>query len=170
MAGSDNLQLAVVHYNKAAKLIKENTVSTDTVVKHKVFFNLGIVYRRQGKPEESIRALVEVAQNATPTTKPATYNNLGLSYFDNQEWDSARTQFENAINAQKALNQDENKGNVEDLAFYHNNQGLCYYHLARASPEDDIIMNEAVKEYKKAIELNPNNAIHYFNKGNVYLN
>jgi uncharacterized protein HemY len=48
--------------------------------------------------------LGEVAQNATPSTKPATYNNLGLSYFDNQEWDSARTQFENAINAQKALN------------------------------------------------------------------
>jgi hypothetical protein len=42
--------------------------------------------------------------------------------------------------------------------------------LARASPEDDIIMNEAIKEYEKAIELNESNAIHYFNKGNVYLN
>jgi len=119
---------------------------------------------------ESISALGEVAQNATPTTKPATYNNLGLSYFDAQELDQAPTSFENAINAQKALNQDENKGNVEDLAFYHNNMGLCYYHLARATPEDDLIMQEAIKEYCKAIDLNPKNAIHFFNRGNVYLN
>ena len=103
MAGRDNLDKAVVKYDAAIKLIKDNTVP-DTVVKHKVYFNLGIVHRRLGDPEASIRALGEVAQNATPSTKPATYNNLGLSYFDNQEWDSARTQFENAINAQKALN------------------------------------------------------------------
>ena len=55
------------------------------------------------------------------------------------------------------------------MAFYLNNMGLCYYHLARPTPEDSGIMQHAIEYYSKAIEMN-NNALYYFNRGNVYLN
>ena len=60
---------------------------------------------------------------------------------------------------------------MEDIAFYHNNSGLCWYHLARASkPEDDgPIMENAVDQYNLAIKADDRNPIHYFNRGNVYL-
>ena len=47
MAGVENLEKAVLKYLASGKVIKDNTVQ-DTVVKHKVYFNLGIVYRRLG--------------------------------------------------------------------------------------------------------------------------
>ena len=57
---------------------------------------------------------------------------------------------------------EERGGNKENLAFYHKNRGLAYYHQGE--------MDYAKRDYDKAIELHPSNADNYFNRGNVYLN
>lgn len=56
------------------------------------------------------------------------------------------------------------------MAFYHNNLGLCFYHLSRTCEEDNNIMAQANYHFTKAISWNCNNPIHFFNRGNVYLN
>jgi Flp pilus assembly protein TadD len=77
MSGTDNFELAVSDFLKADK-------KTDTapIFKHKVRFNLGIVYRRLGRFQESI----EILNKATTMdfAKAATSNNIGLSYFDSK--------------------------------------------------------------------------------------
>jgi hypothetical protein len=46
--------------------------------------------------------------------------------------------------------------------------GLCHYHLARG--EDKEIMQAAIKSYNNAIVCNPENSVHFFNRGNVRIN
>lgn len=59
---------------------------------------------------------------------------------------------------------------MTDIAFYHNNQGLCFYHLARDKEDDIAIMRLAVFDFNKAIKADKLNAVYLLNRGNVYLN
>ena len=59
---------------------------------------------------------------------------------------------------------------MTDIAFYHNNQGLCYYHLARDKLEDEAILRQSIAEFNKAIYADELNPIHYLNRGNVFIN
>jgi tetratricopeptide (TPR) repeat protein len=136
------------------------------LVRHKTLFNLGIVYRRVGDTSRSIDNLKKASISGQ--AKAATANNLGLSYFDIEDYDSAMEQFEKSTSTEQSL-VDEKKGSLEDLAFYYNNMGLCHYHQARKIQEENELMVQAVIAYDSAIKLNPDNAIHYFNRGNVRL-
>ena len=128
-------------------------------------FNLGIAFRRAKQPEKSVNVFKEAAKCGT--AKAATLNNWGLSLFDSEDWEGARDRFDEAIRTEEIAT---DKADSSDLAFYHNNLGLCFYHLSRNSEEDNNIMEQALVNFGKAINLNSNNPIHYFNRGNVYLN
>lgn len=64
-------------------------------MKHKTLFNLGIAYRRVGNCTDSIKRLDSAVK--LNQAKAATYNNLGLSHFDIEEYDEAMENFEKAM-------------------------------------------------------------------------
>ncbi len=68
--------------------VKNNMEST---MRHKTAFNLGIVYRRLGQLQKSI----EILKKATRLShaKAATANNLGLSYFEIEDFYEAQENF-----------------------------------------------------------------------------
>jgi tetratricopeptide (TPR) repeat protein len=61
---------------------------------------------------------------------------------------------------------------MEDVAFYYNNSGLCWYHLARTKVDEteSQILENAIDQYNQAIIADKRKAIHYHNRGNVYIN
>jgi tetratricopeptide (TPR) repeat protein len=138
---------------------------------------LGIAYRnnKESKPEKtieniekSIEAFKKAQTACSGIAKAATANNLGLSLFDNKEFEEAQNEFERAITYEKESL--EGKDDMEDIAFYYNNSGLCWYHLARTKSEDSAILENAIGQYNQAILADKRKAIHYHNRGNVYLN
>jgi len=91
--------------------------------------------------------------------------------FDAREFEDAQNEFEKAIKAEEeSLEGEGAKESMEDIAFYHNNSGLCWYHLARTKTEDAPILENAIDQYNMAIKADDRNPIHYYNRGNVYLN
>ena len=104
--------------------------------------------------EQFKKAIVCCAEEA-----PA-HNNLGLSFSEAEMFDEALEAFHAAITREQA---DVTKNNLspENLAFYHKNRGLAYYHQAE--------LEESKFDFDRAIELVPNSAMTYFNRGNVLL-
>ena len=74
---------------------------------------------------------------------------MGLSFFENQQYDQALERFK------KAIELDGNK------ATYYNNKALALYHNEQ--------YDESLVEYNKALNLDPNDARTLFNRGNTYL-
>ena len=81
--------------------------------------------------------------------KPAAYNNLGLSYFEQEDYEQAIENYNKAIL-------------IDPSATHLNNRGLARYQ------NDDI--EDAKYDFNQAIQQDPNDANIYFNRGNVYLN
>lgn len=75
--------------------------SPGDTIKFKILLNLGINLRRINKLEESITYLKK-ACDLSPN-KPQAHNNLGLSYFEKEEWDEALSSYTKAINLESAL-------------------------------------------------------------------
>lgn len=112
-----------------------------------VYFHKGVTERKLGNLTESIddfkQAILQKAEKA------ATYNNLGLSYYEKEDFENALAQFTKSIE-------------IEQHSFHYNNRGLAQYNLGK--------LEEAKKDYDMAIKLNPDDAFYYYNRGNVYLN
>ena len=70
--------------------------------------------------------------------------------------------YEQAIKLETDKQKSEKAREYANLSFYHKNLGLAYYHQGN--------MEEAMNQYKTAIDYNEENADNYFNLGNVYLN
>jgi tetratricopeptide (TPR) repeat protein len=115
--------------------------------------------RREGRLAESVDYLKKATENQ-PNKAPA-HNNLGLSYFEKEEWQEALESYEKAINLETQIVLDLGISK-ENLSFYYNNRGLAYYHLRNFSA--------ATKDFDEAIRLNESNSENYFNRGNVHLN
>ena len=81
--------------------------------------------------------------------KASAHNNLGLSFFEKEDFEEALNEFTKAIQ-------------IEQHSFHYNNRGLAYYHINK--------LEEAKKDYDEAIGRNPDDPFFYFNRGNVYLN
>lgn len=81
--------------------------------------------------------------------RPSAHNNLGLSYFENDEFDEALIHYRKAID-------------LEPSSVHYNNRGLAYYHFDK--------LQEAKEDFEAAISKDPNDPIIYFNLGNVFLN
>ena len=84
----------------------------------------------------------------------AVHNNLGLSYFENDQFSEAVSQFEQAY-------QKEDQQRGQERSFYLKNKGLARYHQG--------MMDAAEADYLEAKNLNAENADVFFNLGNVYL-
>ena len=136
-----------------------------------MLFQLGITLRRVAnhgstnakEKDEKIGESIEKLKRATDLApnEASAHNNLGLSYFENEEFGLALESYTQAI-AKEATEVRENQGSKENLSFYHKNRGLAYYHQGE--------MGEAKRDYDEAIKLNQLNADNYFNRGNVFLN
>lgn len=110
-------------------------------LKFKIWLNLGINLRREGKLEQSV---VELKNAITlQSNKAQAHNNLGLSLFELQDWSEALQSYSKAINleAQSVADLGLTK---EYLALYLNNKGLALYHLRN--------FQEAITEFDAAIE------------------
>ena len=83
-------------------------------------------------------------------TEPTYHNNLGLSYFESGNFESALGSYEEAIRLEKEKFKTEKDRSHENLSFYHKNLGLALYHQGQ--------MDRALIEYQEAIVNNPNNA------------
>ena len=135
-------------------------------------FQLGVTERRIANTDPGDGARVELLNSSIlhldtavklMPTEPTYHNNLGLSYFErgNEEAGDYSTAIQCYSQAIK-LESEKRDRSDENLSFYHKNLGLAYYH--------NESMEEALNEYKKAIQLNDSNADNYFNRGNVWLN
>lgn len=62
----------------------------------------------------------------------AVYNNLGLSFFENDQFSEAVAEYTHAIAK-------EDGGRHQELSFYYKNRGLAQYHLGE--------MGQALSDY-----------------------
>ena len=137
----ENFRKAITDYEMSLRYQDPNKIPNPTglanvlenpAMKHKTLFNLGIAYRRVGNCLESIKRLEDAMK--LNHAKAATANNLGLSYFDIEQYEDANENFEKAVESEQAQD-DDKKGNPEDLAFYYNNVGLCRVALGSAAKQ-----------------------------------
>jgi tetratricopeptide (TPR) repeat protein len=102
--------------------------------------------RKLGRLDESIEHLKKAVEQKQD--KASAHNNLGLSYFEKEEFQEALAEFTKAIQC-------------EDHPFHLNNRGLAYYHIGS--------LDEAKKDFDEAIKKNDTDPFFYFNRGNVFL-
>jgi len=110
-------------------------------------FHKGICNRKLGRLDESIEDLKKAVE--LKGEKAGTHNNLGLSYYEKEDFDNALAEFTKAIG-------------FEPHSFHYNNRGLAYFNTGK--------MDEAKFDFDRAIELNPEDPFYYYNRGNVFLN
>jgi tetratricopeptide (TPR) repeat protein len=137
----DKLDEAISDYSKAIELL------TEAKYIYQARFNKGVCLRRLGKLDESIEDLKQAV--LLQGDKASAHNNLGLSYFEKEEFEEAISEFTKAIG-------------IEQHPFHFNNRGLANYHMGR--------LDEAKQDYDDAIKRNPDDSLVFFNRGNVYLN
>ena len=100
-----------------------------------------------GRLDESIEELKKAV--SLRNDESGAHNNLGLSYFEKEEFDDALNEFTKAIA-------------LEQLPFHYNNRGIAYFHIGQ--------YDLAKKDYDESIKRYPDDPLVYFNRGNVYLN
>jgi len=85
----EKLEEAVEDYNKALEYIIETQLQFNTK------FSKGICLRRLGKLDASIKELQEAV--SLKGDKASAHNNLGLSYFEREDFEEALNSFTKAI-------------------------------------------------------------------------
>ena len=56
-------------------------------------------------------------------------NNLGLSFFENGDYENALEYYTQAINSEKDRLAKDPQRSRENISFYYKNLGLAYYHM-----------------------------------------
>ncbi len=79
----------------------------------------------------------------------SAHNNLGLSYFEKEEYEDALNEFSKAIG-------------LKPHALHYNNRGLALYHIGN--------LDGAKKDFDEALKKNADDPFIYFNRGNVFMN
>jgi tetratricopeptide (TPR) repeat protein len=138
---------AIADYDEAVKQLAAQPASDPDYV-YQARFNKGICYRRLG--HEHIQASIDDLKKAVEmkADSASAHNNLGLSFFEQGNFDEALLSYGHAIR-------------LEPTAFHHNNKGLAHYHRGD--------LEEAKKDFDAALAAEADATI-YFNRGNVYLN
>ena len=98
---------AIADYTEALKHLSE----TDYI--YQARFNRGIQFRRMNRLDESIVDLQEAVK--IKMDKPSAFNNLGLSFFENSDFESAIEHYSSAVKLCAS-------------SVHYNNRGLAYYH------------------------------------------
>jgi formylglycine-generating enzyme required for sulfatase activity/tetratricopeptide (TPR) repeat protein len=96
-----------------------------------------------------IRMLGGPAQKNSYAESDVNTLNLGLSYYDQGDYEKAIIHFNMAIASQP------------DMGEAYNDRGLTYYAMGET--------DKAITDFNKAIELLPNPAVSYSNRGGLYL-
>ena len=112
-------------------------------------YNLGINFRRLNEPdyEQSVFEL-KMALELQPE-KASCHNNIGLSYFEKNEFENATIAFSKAIK-------------IEPQSVHYNNRGLANFHSSN--------IKWALEDFEQAIKLNKTgDPTIYFNRGNAFL-
>jgi tetratricopeptide (TPR) repeat protein len=79
----------------------------------------------------------------------SAHNNLGLSYFEKEEYEDALNEFTKAIG-------------LKPHGLHYNNRGLALYHIGN--------LQDAKKDFDAALEKTSDDPFIYYNRGNVYMN
>lgn len=137
----DKLEDAIQDYSQAINNL------TEAKYIYQARFNKGVCLRKLGRLDDSIEDLKQAVQLQGDSA--SAHNNLGLSYFEKEDYEEALSEFTKAIA-------------IEQHPFHFNNRGLANYHLNR--------IDEAKNDYDDAIKRNPDDSLAFFNRGNVYLN
>jgi len=139
----------------------EHNISSDPKTQnfaYQAYYSKGICLRQLERFNESIQDLKKAVE--LKPEEPSAHNNLGMSFFKKGDFDDATNEYTKAIQNIKS----ENKGNEFDfelkdaIASYCNNRGLAFYHQRK--------YEEAKQDFDEAIDLNPQDATYYFNRGN----
>jgi len=149
------LNEAMQDYNTAIKLKSDH---------HFIYNNRGNVYRDKGKLNEAMQDY-NTAIELNPDFADA-YNGRGNVYFLKDDFDNAIEEYNMAIKL------------APDDALPYNNRGNLYLRkgeleqIAQTNPEPDYRRNaqfdRAIEDYSKAVELDPDYAKAYCNRGTVY--
>lgn len=149
---------AIKNFTKAVDRY-EDIGTTDKERIYRYRFNLGVALRRVGELELSVielkRATEELPQKA------ACWNNLGLSYFQNDQWEEATTAFQKAIQFEEVELKELRTSSTDNLSFYYNNRGLAHHHSR--------CYDDALKDLDEAVRLNDASAENFFNRGNAHM-
>ena len=86
----EKLEEAIEDYNKAIENLNDNNYI------YQARFNKGICLRRLGRLDQSIEDL-KIAVSLKGE-KASAHNNLGLSFFEKEDFDEALSEFTKAIN------------------------------------------------------------------------
>ncbi|MER3447202.1 MAG: hypothetical protein C4291_10325 [Candidatus Dadabacteria bacterium] len=112
------------------------------------YYNRGIAYYYKGQYDQAISDFNKVLE-INPGSVMA-YKSRGLAYQKKGQYDKAISDYDNAIKEIDPV-----------YTEIHINRGVAY---ARSKGEYD----KAISDYSKAIEINPKNALAYYNRGIAY--
>lgn len=131
----------------ALRIYKESAKLTE--VPDLIYFNIGNIYFRKNDKKNALKYLekaIEINGNIA-----SAYTLLIPLYQDLNRTDDAKRMEERYRNALMVKSSEE-----------HDHRGQLAFAAGR--------MNSAIEEFKKAIEINPSNAVSYSNLGRVYFN
>ncbi len=171
---SANLHPAVSHYEKgmahlAANRLPEAVKAFSESVKFnpnnaQAYLKLGVAHEAQGQHKEAVAVLKMAIQIQREVVDAQGYYYLGRAYGALGKHSNALESFNQALYIMRAeaIDQTQEKSkNSPPLAHVHHGIGAMYYNMQRPK--------EAIKELKRAIELNPKLADAYYVLGLAYL-
>ena len=115
-------------------------------------YNKGICLRKVGKVAESIEELKRAVE--LKPDNASAHNNLGLSYFEEGQFEEAISEYGLAISYTRVEDERDVKKRKE-AALHFNNRGLAFYRTKK--------LGAALEDLNQAIEFNPDEPIYYFN-------
>ncbi|MFQ5455375.1 MAG: tetratricopeptide repeat protein [Nitrospirota bacterium] len=162
--GEGSLKEALREFNAILSVASKNVSA---------HFYTGIIYGRMGKTEESFKRF-KIAIEIQPKHFPAHYG-LGLLYEGRGQYEEAIKEYKETISfggrskeasdAKTRLEKLENeikKISVDKGARTHFNKGIKYF--------QKIELDKAIKEFKAAIEIEPDNHFFHYNLAVTYTN
>lgn len=166
----DSCDLAIMNYNKALKITKDNHGETDGLVAT-LYNNIAYVYNHQGNPRKAMelyQKALEIDSIIYGVNHPNTadrYDNIGYTYHKLGDIDNAISNNTKALEIRESIF----KWDHPDKAISYNNVGYLYY-----EKKDYLV---ALEYYNKALaifknyyeESHPRTAQVYENMGAAYI-
>ena len=147
--------LAALRYADAVKSFNESVRLNPNDAQS--YVKLGVAYSSQGQYTEAVAVLKMAIQIKREVVDAQGYYHLATAYTALGKHSNALDAFKQALYIIRAESVDHQKPkaqNAPPLAHVHHGIGAMYYNLER--------YNDAIKELKKAIELNPTLADSYY--------
>ncbi len=138
--------LAITYFTKAIR--QDSNLATAYALRANAYHNLGNYDAAIKDYTEAIRIVKPTLEELPKEQSAGLYNDRGLSYFLNNDFNHAMADYKKAIEIKPKY------------AEAYNNQGFIFYEMGK--------YDRAIADYTKAIEINPNLAEAYNNRGLAY--